>query len=355
MAEEFDITVVGGGPAGAVTALCLARCGWRVALLARGSLDQPRIGETLPPEINPVLRGLGLWEAFLAQSPLESPGTVSIWGSSVPSEVDFTDNPFGCGWHVDRERFDRMLCREAVNAGAKLFLNSGDACIRSMGGWQAGELRAKFLVDATGRNGLLVDGDRTREGEDALLAIVLRISTWRQQPKDLRTCVEATPAGWWYSASLPDGLGVAMFFTGAEVYRVTGISLTEQLRAASLTRRRLGAGWSEEPRIVHTPSGRRKNVFGPDWLAVGDSATSYDPLSGRGIFKALRHGQAAAQAIDSHVRGDPKAIERYGAQVKQEFEQYARQRSRYYSLEQRWADEPFWRARRRGQDSQPLN
>jgi flavin-dependent dehydrogenase len=347
MAEEFDIAVVGGGPAGAVTALCLARSGWLVAVLERRSLDQPRTGETLPPEINPVLRSLGLWEAFLSQSPLESPGIVSTWGSSVPSELDFTDNPFGCGWHVDRKRFDRMLCREAVNAGAKLFLNSAVTFARRAGGWQAGEVCAKFLVDATGRNGLLVDGERNRDQEDSLLAIVLRISNWRTQPQDLRTCIEATPAGWWYSTSLPDRVGVAMFFTGAEVYREAGISMTEQLRAASLTRRRLREGWLEEPRIVHAPSGRRKNVFGTDWVAVGDSASSYDPLSGRGIFKALRHGQAAAQAIDAQLRGDPAGFDRYGAQVKQEFEQYARQRSRYYSLEQRWVDEPFWRVRRR--------
>jgi flavin-dependent dehydrogenase len=347
MTEEFDIAVAGSGPAGAVTALCLARRGWRVAVLECRSFNQLRVGETLPPEINPVLRSLGLWEAFLSQLPLESPGTISIWGSSVPSEVDFTDNPFGCGWHVDRERFDRMLCREAVSAGAKLFLHAGGTCARKQGGWRAGELHAKFLVDATGRNGLLVDGERQREQEDALLAIVLRISNWRSQPQDLRTCIEATPAGWWYSASLPDGMGVAMFFTGAEVYRETGISMTEQLRAASLTRQRLREGWSEEPRIVHTPSGQRKNVFGTDWVAVGDSASSYDPLSGRGIFKALRHGQAAARAIDAQLRGHPEAIERYGAQVKQEFEQYARQRSSYYSLEERWVDEPFWRSRRR--------
>ena len=53
MALEFDIAVVGGGPAGAATALCLARSGWRVAvLLERQSFDRPAAGETLPPEIS---------------------------------------------------------------------------------------------------------------------------------------------------------------------------------------------------------------------------------------------------------------------------------------------------------------
>jgi flavin-dependent dehydrogenase len=343
--EEFDIAVLGGGPAGAVTALCLARSGWRVAVLERGSFDEPRTGETLPPEINPVLRGLGLWEAFLSQSPLESPGIVSVWGSSVPNEVDFTNNPFGCGWHVDRKRFDRMLCQVAVNAGAQLFLNSAVTFTRSEGVWQAGEVRAKFLVDAMGRNGLLADHDHDRDQKDSLLAIVLPLSNCRAQPQDLRTCIEAAPAGWWYSTWLPGQIGVAMFFTGAEVYRAAGISITEQLAAATLTRRRLGEGCLEEPRIVHTPSGLRKNVFGADWVAVGDCASSYDPLSGRGIFKALRHGQTAANAIDMQLRGDPAGMGRYGAQVKLQFEQYARQRSRFYSLERRWVDEPFWQAR----------
>lgn len=344
--EEFDIAVVGGGPAGAVTALCLARSGWRVALLERGSFDEPRTGETLPPEINPVLRSLGLWEAFLSQAPLESPGIVSVWGSSMQREMDFTDNPFGCGWHVDRKRFDGMLCREAVQAGAQLFLNSALTPTRRAGVWHAGEVCARFLVDAMGRNRLLVDHEGDCDQEDSLLAIVLPLSNGPSQPTDLRTYIEAAPAGWWYSTWLPDRVGVAMFFTGAEVYREAGISITEQLRAATLTRRRLGKGCLEEPRIVHALSGLRKNIFGADWVAVGDSASSYDPLSGRGIFKALRHGQAAARVVDAQLRGDSAGISRYGVQVRQQFGQYAKQRSRYYSLERRWVDEPFWRARR---------
>jgi flavin-dependent dehydrogenase len=104
----------------------------------------------------------------------------------------------------------------------------------------------------------------------------------------------------------------------------------------------------KEALIVHAPSGRRKKVFETDWVAVGDSASSYDPLSGRGIVKALRHGQAAAQAIDARLRGDPTDMDHYAAQVQREFEEYARQRRSYYSLEQRWTDQPFWQRRKSG-------
>jgi 2-polyprenyl-6-methoxyphenol hydroxylase-like FAD-dependent oxidoreductase len=84
MIETFDVLVAGGGPAGAAVALCLARQGCRVGLLEAAAYDSPRYGETLPPEINPVLSDLGLWKAFQALSPLEAPGIVSVWGDSIP-------------------------------------------------------------------------------------------------------------------------------------------------------------------------------------------------------------------------------------------------------------------------------
>jgi flavin-dependent dehydrogenase len=346
MAEQFDVAVMGGGPAGAVTALCLSRNGWRVALFECKSFHEVRTGETLPPEINPVLQSLGLWNSFLSQSPLQSPGVISMWGSSVLTEVDFTANAFGCGWHVDRRHFDPMLCEEAARAGTTLFLNRSVRWTREAGIWRAGKLRSLILVDATGRNRLPLDDKNNREREDLLLAVVLQISNWSRQPLDLRTCIESTPAGWWYSTLLPDGSGLTMFFTGAEIYRSARISLTEQLREAPLTRKRLDGGRIKEPRIVHAPSGRRKKVFDTDWVAVGDSASSYDPLSGRGIFKALSQGKAAAQAIDARLRGNRAAMDLYAAKVQREFEQYARQRRSYYSLEQRWRDQPFWQRRR---------
>lgn len=99
---------------------------------------------------------------------------------------------------------------------------------------------------------------------------------------------------------------------------------------------------------MYVQSGYRKRIFGDNWVAVGDSASSYDPLSGRGIFKAFMHAQIAAQAIDARLRGDQEAMGRYAAQITREFEDYARQRRKYYSFEQRWPNHPFWRGRRNG-------
>src|SRR5436305_1597309 len=107
--ECVDVVVVGGGPAGATTALASARAGHRVALIERSRYDGVRVGETLPPATCLPLRRVGVWERFQADGHTSSPGILSVWGSDLPLDNDFLFNPYGHGWHVDRRRFDALL------------------------------------------------------------------------------------------------------------------------------------------------------------------------------------------------------------------------------------------------------
>ena len=163
----------------------------------------------------------------------------------------------------------------------------------------------------------------------------------------LRTLIEATPSGWWYSACLPGNSLIAMFFTGREEFRRGDDFIRGQLDEAPLTRGRLQKSGITKTGAAVTvvTSSRRRRMAGEGWLAVGDSVCSFDPLSGRGIFKALRHGASAAAAADASMRGDGIALEHYADMARQEFDTYLMQKESFYASQIRWADRAFWKAR----------
>jgi flavin-dependent dehydrogenase len=90
--------------------------------------------------------------------------------------------------------------------------------------------------------------------------------------------------------------------------------------------------------VLDQPAGNR-------WLAVGDAASSYDPLSSQGIYKALSNGLLGAETVQAALNGDVHAIDRYGEGISSAFEGYVAQRNIFYQREQRWPHSKFWRRR----------
>jgi flavin-dependent dehydrogenase len=85
---------------------------------------------------------------------------------------------------------------------------------------------------------------------------------------------------------------------------------------------------------------------GTDWIAAGDAASRFDPLSSQGIVKALRCGVFASYAIGDQLRdGDGRGLLRYQHFIHSEFEAYLRTRDKVYGDEQRWPQSEFWSAR----------
>src|SRR5262245_58955539 len=113
MMQEFDVVILGGGPAGAGCALALCQNGFSVLLIERSKYDAKRIGETLPPAIRKLLNCLGVWDQFLQEKHCPAIGTFSAWGQADLYENASIYNPYGTGWHVDRTRFDAMLASAA--------------------------------------------------------------------------------------------------------------------------------------------------------------------------------------------------------------------------------------------------
>jgi flavin-dependent dehydrogenase len=109
------------------------------------------------------------------------------------------------------------------------------------------------------------------------------------------------------------------------------------------------------PAVIESPlhmvaacSGVLKQPAGKNWLAIGDAAQTWDPLSGQGIEKALRSGIAAADTILKAHAGDATALSSLAQKINIEFQEYRDTRLKYYGQEKRWAEEPFWQRRQAG-------
>ena len=84
---------------------------------------------------------------------------------------------------------------------------------------------------------------------------------------------------------------------------------------------------------------------GTGWLATGDAALSFDPLSSQGIYKALQSGLMVAETIEAVLHGEKAAVLDWSFRNRKRFDRYLRTRQAYYGLERRWPDSVFWRRR----------
>jgi flavin-dependent dehydrogenase len=332
-----------------------------VVLVDKGVPDGKKAGESLPPSVNALLQRLGVWDAFLATKPLPCHANRSAWGGGGRLLVySFIADPHGLGWHLDRPCFDAMLLDAAEGAGVHVLRHTRAAQAHRCSDvrWQValrdGQIvAADVIVDATGRGAAIARplGARWRRA-DRLVAAVAFLAPFGNPRADSTTLVEATPDGWWYSALLPDERQVVAFMTDPDVLKVreaaTASGWPALLAEARHTAERVKQGSYRlvaSPRIRAAASGRLEPAAGHGWLAVGDAAASFDPLSSHGIGAALEGGLRAAVAIQRRLNGDGDALAAYAEHNRRAYARYQAMWLAYYAEEQRWPDAPFWRRR----------
>jgi flavin-dependent dehydrogenase len=362
---ENHVNVIGGGPAGVATTLALLDRGFQVTLIERSEYDDVRVGEHLNPQAVPLLAQLGVLKVVLAGRHRPCPGIRSAWGSATLGDNEYIFSPYGDGLNLSRPDFDATLAEQAERRGATVLRGTrvfkanrvdGEWALTLSRNGKRFTRKADFLVDATGREaGIARALKRSQIAYDRLIGIVGFMTPLPfDGTVDSSILVEACQDGWWYSAPLSDGRLVAAYMTDADF--LSGIPdrpvdfWIERLKQSSFTRTR--SETLESALEVHVRSARSQRLdemIGVGWLAVGDAAMSFDPLSSAGISKALKWGIRAAEAIQSHFAGETDGLARYEKDVKRAFDDYLSLRAHYYRVEARWPDSIFWQRRHRSQ------
>ncbi len=296
----FDVAIVGSGPAGAACAGFCAQAGLRVLVLERENFPREKVcGDCLNPACWPVLRRLGVAERVggLPHGELHAVDFVGVDGNRVTIPLPANgDREIA----VKRSSFDHLLMNRARELGTEIregtTVTSVSVPTTHTEPWQittpGGELAARFLVGADGRNssvarfcGVLPRIEKER----------VAIQTHLPLPSDFGQCVvlQFRPEG--YSGQAP---------VGEDQLNLCLVSTAPRLPAIR--------HWAEETfglspthswRTITPLSRAPISTTTPGLFLVGDAARVIEPLTGEGIYYAIQSGEMAADAIERIIRG----------------------------------------------------
>jgi flavin-dependent dehydrogenase len=344
--SEYDVIVIGGGPAGAAAGRLLAAWGHTVLVLTR-PIDEARgLAESLPPSTRKLLAAVGLLEAVEAAGFYRTTGNTVWWGASDGRVETFERTGEAAGYQVFRPQLDRLLLDRAAAAGARVLIGASVkrvevdepgavSHVQFEHGGQLSSASAPFVLDCSGRVGVIArQGYRRYEPGHRMQAL---IGIWERSqssdsshssysnhvaapphdgrgwalPDETQTVVETYEDGWAWSVPVSPSVRHVGAMVNGETTKLTRVSAIAEVYRSELAKtRQLGermqtAGanlrhvWACDASLysAHTYADESRQS-----LLVGDAGAFIDPLSSFGVKKALASAWIAAVAVHTSLR-----------------------------------------------------
>ena len=352
-----DVIIVGGGPAGWAAAITLRQLYQKVTVITRNENLHYKPGESLAASAVSSLKALGVWERFLADKHLPNYAKSSAWGSDELQHYNYIQSAIGHGWTIDRERFEYSLSQQALKLGVEVYtLEKGlTAKVLTDNTWQfttsEKSWQSEFAIDATGRNSWLArQAGVKRIQHDKQIALVAFLKPFKRHEHQQVSMVETVPNGWWYSAIMPDGRMAVVFFTNPKSTAIKDacdpMIWQQLLQETKHTQQRVQEHYFQIESTIKptgTNSSHLSQFYASNWAAVGDAAICLDPISSHGLGLALVSGRDAAQAVTSAMGGNNTSFHSYRDTLQKMLSYYQSERRKYYQMERRWPESPYWK------------
>ncbi|MCA9036142.1 MAG: tryptophan 7-halogenase [Planctomycetaceae bacterium] len=340
--QEYDVVVIGGGPAGSSTAALVAEYGHRVLLLERAAVPRFHVGESLIPETYWPLKRLGLINR-LKESAFPRKFSVQFVSDghkeSAPFYFDnYNPHESSVTWQVVRSEFDKMLLDRAVELGAVVHTSAhvqqvlfdGDAAVgvgctvtNPDGVKQDLTIKSKVVVDASGQSAFLSSRHGKRDRDPRLRKATVwsyfrgaRRDDGRDEGATLIMQTEMKKSWFWY-IPLPNNV-VSVGCTGSLNYmfgdtRDPAKAFQRELeRCPAMQERLRDAERCEDFFTTRDFSYYAREGAGKGWLLVGDAFGFIDPVYSSGVYLALKGGEFAADAIHDALQREDLSGPRLG-------------------------------------------
>jgi flavin-dependent dehydrogenase len=323
--DNYDVVIIGAGPAGSVSAALLHKAGFSVAVLERTKFPRFVIGESLLPVCNDVLQEAGLFDRVSEQGYQVKTGAVFLRGDDR-CEYDFSDqftNGATWTWQVPRAHFDNVLVEGVKEQGVPVFFEHGVADVQvgesphvsvDIPDGERRDINCRFIVDASGYGRVLprlldlekastqaprkslfghFTGEKRPEGADAgrIWIVVHELGAWLWiiPFSDGRTSFGAVASPEFYE-QFPDDPEECL----------KEIIATDPNASSRLANAELQFG----PRTIEGYSVGVKQLYGDGYCLVGNATEFLDPVFSSGVSLALQSASRASNTLIRHLNGE---------------------------------------------------